>query len=421
MISCRASVLVTVVIAAVSVVRADIQFMLSQNKGTWQEASGSCKSIRGSLAILDNLQLQTMFNRDIQPPVGEKVWVGRYLAYTHVVTTDGCYRNQTLDTRRTSILVNNYLVTCLRECPDTLYFGMQGQLCYCMDVLPSQAVPVPGTNCQTPCPGEKPGSQGSYLSQCGSVDPRLNTVSVYRRIRANEIRIDENLPNQGECIAYNAVSNHWVPQDCGLQKLFTCDAKQCPGPAPMCVMESNVPGTWFAARTRCDGNGGHLATVNVTTSAYFRQKVILGDPLYWTGLHRKEAIVWNYDNNSRHLDQSDRCFAVSRKSDGTWEWQMDWCLSENRYACVRDQQPTPAPTTARPTTVAPVTRQPVTTPRPAQNITTRSPDTLPTVNPWAKPISVTSGSRSSIQWHVSTVVTLCISMFSIWKRVIFVI
>lgn len=70
--------------------------------------------------------------------------------------------------------------------------------------------------------------------------------------------------------------------------------EQCPGPAPMCVLESNVPDTWYNARGKCDVSGAHLATVNVSTNAYFQQKVVVGDPLFWTGLHRKEVVSWKY-------------------------------------------------------------------------------------------------------------------------------
>ena len=70
--------------------------------------------------------------------------------------------------------------------------------------------------------------------------------------------------------------------------------ERCPGPAPMCVIESNVPGTWYNARGQCDVRVAHLATVNSTTRSYFQQKVVMGDPIYWTGLHRKEVITWSY-------------------------------------------------------------------------------------------------------------------------------
>jgi len=41
----------------------------------------------------------------------------------HVVP--GCYRNATVSKRRARALVDNYLVTCFRECRDTPFIGMQ--------------------------------------------------------------------------------------------------------------------------------------------------------------------------------------------------------------------------------------------------------------------------------------------------------
>lgn len=52
--------------------------------------------------------------------------------------------------------------------------------------------------------------------------------------------------------------------------------------------------------------------------------------LYWQSFSFLFA-----DDNLRYLDQSDRCFAVSRRPDGTWEWQLDWCVAEHRFACVQ--------------------------------------------------------------------------------------
>ena len=63
--------------------------MLSRNQASWTDSASSCKGVRGSLAILDNVQLQQMFDRDVQPNVGEKIWVGRYVGYTKLVTIDG--------------------------------------------------------------------------------------------------------------------------------------------------------------------------------------------------------------------------------------------------------------------------------------------------------------------------------------------
>lgn len=57
----------------------------------------------------------------------------------------------------------------------------QGPMCFCIDQVPSSAVPVAGSFCQTSCPGEQVASSGTYVSQCGNTDTRYNTVSVYRR------------------------------------------------------------------------------------------------------------------------------------------------------------------------------------------------------------------------------------------------
>lgn len=45
-------------------------------------------------------------------------------------------------------------------------------------------------------------------------------------MRANEIKLDINVPNQGECIAYNALGGKWQPLDCNQPKLFTCDRRK---------------------------------------------------------------------------------------------------------------------------------------------------------------------------------------------------
>lgn len=71
-------------------------------------------------------------------------------------------------------------------------------------------------------------------------------------------------------------------------------SEQCSAPPPLCVMESTLLATWLEARARCEGANSLLATVNQTTNNYFKQKQVLQDPLYWTGLHRKEATVWSY-------------------------------------------------------------------------------------------------------------------------------
>ncbi|XP_060563158.1 uncharacterized protein LOC132722654 [Ruditapes philippinarum] len=373
---------------------ADISFVLSRNEGTWQQASTSCKSIRGSLAILDNVQLQQAFDRDIQPAPGESVWVGRYIGYSQTVTIDGCYRNMSLVVKRSKILVNNYLVTCLRECQDTAYIGLQGQFCYCVDNIPQQAVSVPGVYCRRPCPGETLDNSGSQMSWCGSQEPQFNTVSMYRRLKPGEIQLDMNAPNQGECIAYNAKADKWLPLDCNQPKLFTCDRLQCTAPPNMCVLESNALNTWYQARIQCEGTTSRLATVNRTTNNYFKQKVMFNDPVYWTAFHRKQVIVWSYDSSPKDIEQSDRCFAAI-KQNGKWQLVVDWCKKAHKYACVQEKQSTPSPTTPM-STISPQQTTPRVT-RPATQPTSAgsTSETLPTVDPFATPLSVTASAGNN--------------------------
>ena len=54
----------------------------------------------------------------------------------------------------------------------------------------------------------------------------IRTLFVSVLVRAGEITIDENLTDIGECIAYNSMSNRWIPLDCNTQKQFTCDASK---------------------------------------------------------------------------------------------------------------------------------------------------------------------------------------------------
>ncbi|XP_045209563.2 uncharacterized protein LOC123561330 [Mercenaria mercenaria] len=377
-------------------VHGDIEFVLSRNKGTWEKASSSCKSIRGNLAILDNLELQRAFDRDVTSAPGERVWVGRYVGYSQTVTINGCYRNQTLALKRSKLLVNNYLVTCLRECQDTAYIGLQGQLCYCVDKIPLQAAPVPGAYCRSQCPGENSGSSATELAWCGRQDPAFDTVSIYRKVRPGEIKMDLNVPNQGECIAYNAREDKWLPLNCNQPKLFTCDRLQCSAPSPMCVLESNAQATWYQARAQCEGTNSRLATVNSTTNNFFKQKVIFNDPIYWTALHRKEVIVWSYENSLNDIEQSDRCFAAVKQQNGGWQLLMDWCSNEHKYACVQDHKTKPTSTEPPKTTsfTTKTTRRPTT----VTTFSTSTSETLPTVDPYATPLSVTSSAGKLFMW-----------------------
>ena len=45
-------------------------------------------------------------------------------------------------------------------------------------------------------------------------------------VKPGEIQLDMTAPNQGECIAYNAKTDKWLPLDCSLPKLFTCDRRE---------------------------------------------------------------------------------------------------------------------------------------------------------------------------------------------------
>ena len=73
-----------------------------------------------------------------------------------------------------------------------------------------------------------------------------------------------------------------------------CFSVQCNAPPNMCVLESNALNTWYQARVQCEGTTSRLATVNLTTNAYFKQKVMFNDPVYWTAFHRKQVVVWSY-------------------------------------------------------------------------------------------------------------------------------
>lgn len=60
------------------------------------------------------------------------------------------------------------------------------------------------------------------LAQFSAIGPHDSLIFV--SVRNGEITLDQNLPNLGECIAYNTMSNVWTPLDCNQQKKFTCDA-----------------------------------------------------------------------------------------------------------------------------------------------------------------------------------------------------
>jgi len=66
-----------------------VRFQLMPQARTWEDAAASCKSTSGRLAILDNLELQAAFGRQLVAPVGEPIWVGRYLAYTGIMAIHG--------------------------------------------------------------------------------------------------------------------------------------------------------------------------------------------------------------------------------------------------------------------------------------------------------------------------------------------
>ncbi|KAH3826155.1 hypothetical protein DPMN_128051 [Dreissena polymorpha] len=407
-----------------------VQFRLSRDKLAWPDAATACAGVDGRLAILDNLELQTLFNTQMTSAVGEPVWVGRYVAYSSIVSVDGCYRNQSLGNRITRNIVDNHLVTCLKECQNSSFIGMQGQLCFCLDAVPSTAgAAVPGGNCRTTCPGEPPSATATVMSQCGNPNPQINTVSVYRRVDPKEIRLDRNQPNQGECVAFNSMTDNWVTRDCNIPSPFACLSTQCQGQFPMCALESSNPNTWFGARTLCE-TYGYLATVNLTTSAIFKDNVVLNDPHFWTGMFRKEAIVWDYDENPRHLERSDRCFAVARRPDGAWDWMLDYCKRPLRFACVQDTKTTtttqpPATTVTMPPrpTAPPVittTTRPTTTPRlpVTQTTTTEAQKTWPTVDPNALPINV-NGGRSSMGLGFLTYI--CMNLGVILGTALFII
>ncbi|WAR05251.1 hypothetical protein MAR_020620, partial [Mya arenaria] len=165
------------------------------------------------------------------------------------------------------------------------------------------------------------------VSECGNTGPNVDTVAVYRRVRPTEIKRAQNVANQGECFAYNLMTDTWAPGDCGIQTPFLCLSKQCAGPINQCIVNGNAANTWYGARAQCE-TIGYLAPVNVTLSATFQDRVVLGNPNYWTGLHRKEIVVWNYDDNSSQLERSDRCFAVAKRPDGSWEWRTDSCRNQ---------------------------------------------------------------------------------------------
>lgn len=383
---------------------ADIQFVLSANTLSWPDAAIACKSIHRSLAALDSGILQKAFDQDIKSVIGEKVWVGRYIGYSSPVAAEGCYQNVTLGTRITKLLANNNnLMNCLHECSNSLYIGMQGQHCYCLPGLSAQASPVSGTYCQAQCAGEARAVSTPQISQCGSQDVRVDTVSVFRKVLKDEIRLDKS--TQGECIAYNVRARIWQPQACNLPKVFTCDRQRCTGPQAICTIESNKPATWFEARQLCEENGGRLSIVNTTTGTYLNQIVgVIGDALHWTGWHRQESIVWSNDSNLEELVQSDRCFAVARKPDGSWEWHIDRCDSRNKYACVQDTDlfsTTVSLTLAVNVSTAATTQSLFSTSLPfsKQSISSiKSSMGTITVDPMAKPVQITpsSGAHSAI-------------------------
>ncbi|KAL4229139.1 hypothetical protein ACF0H5_012177 [Mactra antiquata] len=381
--------------------------------GTWSESETSCKTKQGKLAVLDNIELQRMFDRDVKSNQGEGIWVGRYVGYTPIVTTEGCYRNQTLTKKRTKPLVNNHLFTCLNECKDTLFIGMQGMVCYCIESIRPEIPTVSGMYCKSFCTGETTSNKGTRISTCGMPDPTVNTVSVYRKVNANGIRIDSSVPNVGECFGYNVRTKMIQPVDCNVPKLFSCKGNSCVGPPQACVLDSNIPGTWIQARDKCDENNAILLSLNLTTSGYFDRKPLMPDPIYWTALHRKEVVSWNYEKDSTVAEYSDRCYVAVKQPQGQWQLVVDWCKNKHRYACVQDLKPVTIPPATQPPVRRTTTQQPTTTESPTKpDITTTS--FLPTINPNAQPVNVTSSALPvlfiSMWQNLSLVITTIISL-----------
>ena len=72
----------------------------------------------------------------------------------------------------------------------------------------------------------------------------------------------------------------------------------CTRSSPQCILQSRTLNTWFEARTKCEGNDGLLSTINVTNSALVTDtNRNPGGIRVWTGLHRKEVILWMYGTN----------------------------------------------------------------------------------------------------------------------------
>ena len=70
-------------------ISADTKYILSQSYATWPQADLTCQRSQSALAILDVPDLQRIFDSDIKPVPGEKLWVGRYLGYTGIVSIEG--------------------------------------------------------------------------------------------------------------------------------------------------------------------------------------------------------------------------------------------------------------------------------------------------------------------------------------------
>ena len=75
---------------------------------------------------------------------------------------------------------------------------------------------------------------------------------------------------------------------------FIFTSVNCNLPPQQCIMEIPTQVSWYRARLLCESNQAHLAVTNASTFAYFNNKRVpgMGDLLYWTGLHRKQHMLW---------------------------------------------------------------------------------------------------------------------------------